>query len=122
MGSVFEIIHRRCGSGTLAELQGRSLSGVARLAAGKFLTGLMGMTIIAFGMAGEAGLELSGVKAVTGVAPGGRRAGRHLGLVTMDPVREFLDSELVELCREADGFWHGLQRHLVAHYTKSARF
>src|SRR5215469_5360138 len=89
VGPVLEIIHRRRGSGTLAELHGRRLPRVAGLAAGQLLSSLMGVTIIAFGMAWETGFQLPVVKPVTGVASGSRCTRRHLSLVTVNLMREF---------------------------------
>jgi hypothetical protein len=94
VGPVLEIIHRRCGSRALAELQRDGLSGVADLTTAQLLAGLMSMTIIALGVAGEAGFELAVVKPVTTVAFRHSGSGRHLSLVQMIRMRKALEPEL----------------------------
>jgi hypothetical protein len=94
MGPVLEIIHCRRGGRSLGKLERNALRCVANLTTAQLLTGLMGMTIIALGVAWEAGNEPGGVKLVATVALWCGGPGRHLSLVQMIRVREALESEL----------------------------
>ena len=70
---------------------------MADLTTAELLTGLMGMTIIALGMAWEAGDELAGVKAVATIALWDSGSGRHLGLVEVVTMGKPFEPELAQL-------------------------
>jgi len=120
MAGVREIVKGESCSSALIEFQRYRLIGMTASARSKFLSGLMSMTGITLGMPRKARLNRGRIKLMAGVASGHFCAWRHFGAVEMLFMREALEAELQQPCREQRHFRLCFEGNLMAHDTQLA--